>query len=448
MRTIFGKLVRNITKSERGGTLVYFALAMPVVMGFAGLGFDATMWFMERRILQNATDAAAMAATYSLSKGGDGDNLTAAASTDSARNNFPVGGQNIMVVENPPTSGSFAGQSNYVMVNTSMPAAGYFSAAFGMNQGTIDTSATAGILAVGEHCILALSDTRDQAISMSGSAVITLDCGIASNSNSSQSIYLNGHVEVTADPSLQAFGDIYEGGSSTLNIPNPIQPFSQKVEDPYSDLTVPSSPTACTETNYDFPKNNSQRSSDPYWDSGKNAYVFPPGRYCGDFDLSLNSSTKGDIILEPGTYIIDGGDFNIGSQSNIQGDGVTIILTADDPSNIGNMDINGGADVDLSPPTTGDYTGVLIYQDQAAEYAENANTINGGSNMALNGAVYFPSQEVRFLGNSGNSSGCTMLIGDKVTFTGNNTTTITNDDAVCTALGVKKPARTIVTLVE
>jgi len=330
-----------------------------------------------------------------------------------------------------------------VMVTTSMPAEGFFSAAFGMDEGTIDTTATAGILSVGEHCVLALSDTLDQAIDMSGSAVVTLDCGIASNSNSDQSIYLNGNVTVTADPSLQAFGDIYEGGSSTLNIPNPIQPFSQKVADPYADLTVPSTPSTCS----DLPPSFNRIGDDDRFDAGTETFTLEPGRYCGDLDLTYNGRTQAKIELDPGVYIIDGGDLNFGSNADITGDGVTLILTGDDPSDIGVVDLQGQGRVNLTAPSTGDYAGVALYQDRAAEYGD-MNRINGGADFQINGVVYFPSQQLDFRGNADAAGTCMMIIGQKVSMGGIDDTTIVTDDATCTALGVKKPARTLVTLVE
>lgn len=444
----FFPLLGAIKKSEKGATLVYFALSLPVLAGFAGLGFDATMWYMDRRILQNVTDASAMAAAYALSKGGDQNALVLAANTDAANNNYVIDGDHTLTVVSPPTSGPFAGLTNHVQVMASMPAEGTFSSVIGVAEGTITTTAIAGITASGEHCILALSDTMDQAIDLSESATINLDCGIASNSNSNQSIYLNGNVNVTANPSLQSYGDIYEGGSSTLTTPNPIQPFSQKTVDPYKNLTVPLDPVGCTVTNYSFPNNATQRASDPFYDSATDTFIFTPGRYCGDLDFSINSSSKGDIAMEPGIYIIDSGDFNIGSQANVYGDGVTIILTATDPNDIGNIDINGGGDVTLNPPTTGDYAGVVIYQDRRANYVSNANKINGSSTMTLNGAVYFPSQELSFLGNTGGGGACTQLVGAKVKISGNTDTNIVNNDAVCDAYGVKDINRTLVKLVK
>ncbi len=453
-----GRLLGQVKASNRGATLVYFALLLSMIAGFAGLGFDATLWFMEKRQLQNTADAAAMAAAYSKSRDGANADMTVAATADAAHNNFTVGGYNTILVENPPTSGKYIGQGNYVMVTTSMHSGGMFSSVLGVDEPTIKTVATAGILAVGEHCILALSDTRSKAVELSGNANITLDCGIASNSNSSDSIYVNGNVTVTADPSLQSYGDIYEGGNATLNTPNPIQPFSQKTVDPFASLEVPTSPVACTVTNYTFPSNAAGRAADPYYDLATDTFTFPPGRYCGGMDMSINSGTSGKIVLQPGEFIIDEGNFKVGSQASITGNGVSIILTATLAANIGSIDVTGGPGLDLTAPTSAayvgatpadDYTGVLFYQDRRAPFTNNGNKITGNASMVLNGAIYIPSSELVFLGSSGLAGGCTQFIGEKVTLSGTVDTNIINDDAKCAALGIKDIlSRTLVTLVE
>lgn len=420
------KLLSNIKSNQSGTTLVYFGLAMPVIAGFAGMGFDASMWYMEKRVLQNVTDSSALAAAYASSKDLTQSEIEMAAQADASVNAFTVGGSKTMLVENPPTRGAYAGQSRFVMVTTETPALSVFTSILGLEEGTISTFATAGILAVGEHCILALDQTMDKALEFTGTSVVDINCGVASNSSSNTSIYLNGNATLSANPSAQAYGDIYQGGSAILNLPNPIQPFSQRSPDPYENLTVPSDPVGCTETNLTVKKN------DP-------APV--PGRYCG----GLSFGAQADVTLAPGEYIIDGGDLTVNAQAAIQGDGVVIILTGDSPGDIGNVKINGGADIELSPPTTGDYTGVTMYQDRRAPAGGN-NDILGGASMIMNGAVYFPSQEITYSGGSNAVSTCLQIIGNKVTFSGN--AELFNDQSTCDLYGVKEIERTLVTLVE
>src|SRR6187431_2763581 len=54
---------------SRGQVLVIFALAITVLFAAAGLAFDVGRFYSEQRFLQNAADAAALAAANSLIRG-------------------------------------------------------------------------------------------------------------------------------------------------------------------------------------------------------------------------------------------------------------------------------------------------------------------------------------------------------------------------------------------
>lgn len=335
------------------------------------------------------------------------------------------------MVTTPPTKGAYAGLANYVMVSMSKPADRIFTSLLGLERATIETSATAAILKSGEHCILALDETRDKALEFSGTSNVDINCGVASNSSSSEAIYLNGTASLAANPSAQAYGDIFEGSNATLDTPNPIQPFSQRSPDPYGpegrNLQVPINPIACTDTGFSM---------------GRNDHNIGPGRYCD----GLSIGAQADVTFAPGVYIIDGGDFRVNGNSTIVGDGVTIILTGAAPEDIATVTINGGADISLKAPNSGVWAGVVFFQDPRAAYEDGTNSFLGGADMNLKGAVYFPSQELKYSGGSSGISGCLQLVGSKVTFSGNSV--LVNDQMDCDDLGIEEIARTIVTLKE
>ena len=52
-----------------GSILPIAALALPVIMGTAGLGVDFSYWMMQKRNLQTAVDAAALAAAWEGTQG-------------------------------------------------------------------------------------------------------------------------------------------------------------------------------------------------------------------------------------------------------------------------------------------------------------------------------------------------------------------------------------------
>ncbi|HEY8633269.1 MAG TPA: pilus assembly protein TadG-related protein, partial [Candidatus Limnocylindrales bacterium] len=56
-------------RHDAGQVLVIFALSITVLFAAAGLAFDVGRFYAERRFLQNAADAAALAAANSLIQG-------------------------------------------------------------------------------------------------------------------------------------------------------------------------------------------------------------------------------------------------------------------------------------------------------------------------------------------------------------------------------------------
>jgi Flp pilus assembly protein TadG len=107
---------------EQGQMIVLFALIMVALISFAGLLVDGGMLFAARRQAQNAADTAALAAAKAIATGAS---ASTAASTIAGANGFPAAttncaGQAIsgVSVNNPPTSGSHAGDTSYVEIVT------------------------------------------------------------------------------------------------------------------------------------------------------------------------------------------------------------------------------------------------------------------------------------------------------------------------------------------
>jgi Putative Flp pilus-assembly TadE/G-like len=69
----------DVLREQRGQVLVIFALGLVALFAAAGLAFDIGRFYTERRSLQNAADAAALAAANSLIRGGTTTNADAEA---------------------------------------------------------------------------------------------------------------------------------------------------------------------------------------------------------------------------------------------------------------------------------------------------------------------------------------------------------------------------------
>jgi hypothetical protein len=185
-----------------------------------------------------------------------------------------------------------------------------------------------------------------------------------------------------------------------------------KQKDPYASINAPTVPNgSCQSVNVNSNETATLTAS-------------ATGKCYGGMTLN------GNVTLGDGLYIIDGGNFNVGSQATITCNACTIILTNKNNSataQIGTVDINAGAKINMSAMTTGTYAGILFYQDRRAQDGNGANYqnhINGNATSSFTGAFYFPKQEVYLNGTSGMNTNCVQMVARRVEFSGN--TSITN----------------------
>jgi hypothetical protein len=81
--------------------------------------------------------------------------------------------------------------------------------------------------------------------------------------------------------------------------------------------------------------------------------------------------------------------------------------------------MNGGARISMTAPSTGTYAGILFYQDRRASNMAT-NIINGNSTSLLQGALYFPRQELQMNGTSGMNTRCLQIVARRIDWRGNN----------------------------
>ncbi len=423
----------SLFKDQAGGVLAAVGIVLPVVIAFAGLGVDLTHWYSQRRAMQNMADGAAIAATHAVMEGGNVAAVQAAAMEGATLNGWNAAEAYTVQTFAPPQGGMYPGLARAAEVRIGRDVPLYFLGAVGMAPVNVTARATGAGVDNGPQCVIALDQTADRAINFTGTSSVTLGCGVASNSSSNEAIYVGGNATLVANPA-QAYGDIFIGNNATLVTQSPVQPYSQRVDDPYADVIMPVSPATCSETNF--------------WVKTTESYVSPPlqpGRYCGGLRIS------GTADLAPGIYIIADGDFVIGSQAIVTGSEVSFVLTGSTPALVGDVEINGGAEVTLTPTTSGELAGILFYQDPNADpggvSSLGESKFNGNAEVNLTGALYFPQRQVEYGGGSSAAgASCIHIVARRVKFSGN--ANITNDPAVCAAFGVKDVNQLRVQLIE
>jgi hypothetical protein len=133
---------------------------------------------------------------------------------------------------------------------------------------------------------------------------------------------------------------------------------------------------------------------------------------CGGF--TLNGSGK--VTLEPGIYVLRGGELSLSGSKSLVGDGVSIVLTRNDANEYAAAKITGNASAHLTAPVSGPMKGFVFFQDRTGPAEES--TFTGSSDSTFDGALYFPSQTLTFHGSTDATSGCIQVIADKVRFSG------------------------------
>jgi hypothetical protein len=394
--------LQKLWRDPRGNALAIAGAALPLVVGSAGLASDTIQWTLWKRQLQRAADSAAMAGVYARIQSAD---YAAAVNRDLTHNSH-VGITTTVTPNSPPPTGAFATDANAVRVSLAVQKSLSFSSMFMSAAPTITATATATVVPSGTYCVISLENTAATGITATGSASVDMGCGMITNSTSMTAAVATGASAVIASP-IAAVGGIQ--ASNNWASGTVLQPFTLAQADPFAEVYPP---TSFPNGNPSDIRVNSNQSLNRSSDTGT--------IYVGDMELN------GNVQLGSATYVLDGGDLSIGAQANVSCNGCTFVLTsktaATNPASIGNVNMNGGATINLTAPSSGTYQGILIYQDRRAvngNSANQSNTLNGNSDSFFQGAFYFPNQQVTFNGTAGMDTACMQLVGRTVTFSGN-----------------------------
>src|SRR6266852_2302733 len=141
--------------NEKGQALAFTALAVTLLMGFAGLAVDMGVLRYQRRLQQTAADAAAIAGASNLAYGG----VVTGAQNASATNGFTDNSGGTTCTNNPgalgcitvavsdpasgPTTGPHTGNPKYVEVFVTAVQPTFFMKALGVSSRTVTARAVA-----------------------------------------------------------------------------------------------------------------------------------------------------------------------------------------------------------------------------------------------------------------------------------------------------------------
>ena len=415
---------RRFAAAESGGAAVLAAVLFPAIIGGIGLGSEAGYWYLKQRQLQHAADLSAHAAGTRLRSGDSDAELKTAAQRIAAKAGYtPQQGE--LVVRTPPADGAYANNRDAVEVQLTRQVPRMFSAIFSRDAVTLKAEAVALVRAGNEACVLALSPTASPAVKLSGSSLVELNgCDLASNSLATDSVLMSGGSAALKAGCVYSVGEIVETTRLTLTECEAVKEYASVTQDPYASVPEPTNLASIPVSTQTTGEINA-------------TYQYTPEvkalRFAGGVTLT------GTVTFGPGLYVIDGGPLKANANTTVTGTGVTFFF-----ANGATAQINGTAYLNLSPPTTGPYSGLTFFGSRSGTGV--THQVNGTSGSVVEGAVYFPSSAIQFSGNSRTSGGggCTQVIGATVELTGN-----TSLRSTCTASGTREVlANRFVRLVE
>jgi Flp pilus assembly protein TadG len=401
------RFFRSLWKSTSGNAMMLMALAIPALIGGAGLAVDFSQWYLWKHELQLATDQAAMGAAW--------------ARTDShTQDNYQTRGTQDYYANLAITS-SFAsaptitladysnGNANSVVVTATATKALPFSSFITGRSATIQATSQASFAAGGTYsaCLIA-TGSSGTTLEVGGNAHVTAHCGMAALSCSDDAINIDGSATVIAD-SIATCG--------TASVPDANQSaVTENVHglvDEFADL--------------DPPTNDSPHPPYQCIGNGSHAQASPiAGTYHG---LVVSCTT----VFGPGVYVIDGGTLDLTGNYSVTGTNVMFVLKNGATLKLGGS--GNGNTLTLTPMLSSQFTAppynysqaladryqnMLVFEDRDSN-PTSSHIINGNSNSLIQGTIYLPASNVQVNGTANINSSCLQLTAQTITVLGNAT---------------------------
>lgn len=431
---------------ERGQTIILVALSLPLMLGFVGIATDVGALFKDKRTMQTAADAAAIAGALNLNYG----NYKAAAKDASKANGYTDGSNGVVVdPEDPPTwaHSEYKGVTpGYVEVTITKKEPTIFLALFGYPSVTVLARAVATNQASGSGCLYSVGSSGTGFTNNGTVNVQASSCGLVVDSaDPTSAMVLNGHSDTVNLGSIGVVGG-YTGDGSPSVTPTPVtgvapesDPLNYLPQFTFTSTTTGKGAKASTITTvacaagYDCSDVTIPSSCATTGSSNSTTYnvapgaTLSPGCYVG-----LTFPSSGTVTLNPGLYLIAGDlTFNGG---NVTGNGVTFYWGSTTAKN-GNISFGSGT-YDLVAPNdkTQLYNGVLL-----AESISDTNniTFGGNSNTTIDGVVYAPGTSFSMSGTPQINLNADFVVHD-ITLSGN--VTLSSYDALS---GVASPLNSV-----
>jgi hypothetical protein len=376
--------------SRRGAIVVLVAACLTLLLVCAAISLDGGGLLEQRRKAQATADAAAMAAAEDLfrsfpaNKGLDsGGTASSRALSIASANGFSNDGtSSVVTVRTSPQT--YLGGPNkgtalprgYVEVTVQRNQSRYFSAIIG--SGAIPVSARAVARGkwepalVGIH-VLDLHEPSALRATGGGSGGVSGGAAVIVNSDALEAAVTTGGSTLTASD----FSIV--GGTSGGGFIGNVRTGEEPQPDPLRNLPEPKM------SDY-----NDQSVGPKHYSNGTR--TISPGVYHGGITIT----GQANVTMLPGIYYMDGGGFSFGGLGSLTANGVMIYNAPKSSSDNISLSGSGGGSVTMTPPTTGLYKGLTLFQQRTAT---NVMNISGNGGFYVTGTFYTAGSLMNVTGN-------------------------------------------------
>jgi Flp pilus assembly protein TadG len=365
---------RSLRRDDDGSALVFAGVFLPVLAAVGMFAIDLSHIYLTHDRMKVATDAAAVGAALILT---DPDSATHRAITLAAANVDPAWGtvtteDDVEYGTYDPDKKSFtAGNTNVNAVRVTalrstergnaMPT--YFAAVLGTP--TVQIAASSIAVQVASTCVVVLNPSANAALSVAGTqAVNAPNCNVQVNSDSATALTLVGG-------SLNAKSICITGEAAGTSGATPKPTANCKdLTDPLANLPEP-----------------------PPFAQGQNSPLVTNSMN-SDYTYSGTITLSGTVSLHPGTYYFQNANVTIASGAQVSGNEVLLFL---DKSST--LTMQEGSSLSITPPESGPYTGLSLFQSRSAPSTQASSLTGGGGTTSL-GAIYMPTAQLSVSGNA------------------------------------------------
>jgi len=445
---VLSKHLHRLREDQRGTVSIIMGLLIVPLVAALGIGFEVSNWYMTGRGMQNAADAAALAAATN-----GGANYDVEAKAVAAQYGFVDGANTITVAASNTATCPSGGNTCYgVTISGAVPllvsqVVGY------LGDTTLNGAAAKQLSSVAiakptikpeDLCMVALAGSgAAQGIRTNGSPVANMNgCNVMSNT----AAQCNGS-------NLGAGYGFAVGTSNGCGV----RPVSNQraVLDPYANMyTVPPLSDSGCAGNY------------PQETRHGNAYsVATSNQLSGAMNLAAGNNFKcgdqmltADVVINtpPGTpavLVIENGQLDLNGHALTTADGsaVTLVFSGADTAGTNythaptdNTNGSGGV-LDINAPTSGPWSGVAIYQDPSLTRGLDVSAAGNSPTWNISGLIYMPHASVTLKGavdKAAHGQSCVVMIADNFQISGT-AGILQTDIGHCHDAGLTMPTTTV-----